>query len=78
MEADKHEESVYIEALKILTPREIEVLELIGKGYTCKHVAEKLNLSVYTVQTYVKVIKRKLSVKGYRGLVLWYHKNWEG
>lgn len=78
MEDDKHEERAYVEALKILTPREIEVLELIGKGYTCKHVAERLNLSVYTVQTHVKVIKRKLSVSGYRGLVVWYRENWEG
>lgn len=77
MKNSEYEEIGYIEALKILSPREIEILELIGNGYTSKKVAEKLNLSVHTVRTYVKKIKRKLKVEGYRGLVPWYRENWD-
>lgn len=71
------EEIGYVEALRILTPREIEILELVGNGYTCKEVAEILRLSIHTVRTHVKNIKRKLKVDGYRGLVPWYRENWE-
>jgi len=66
----------YHEVLKTLSPREIEVLELIGQGYTSQQAADVLNLSVHTVRTYVKKIKKKLKVDGYRGLVPWYRKNW--
>jgi len=64
----------YVEALEALSPREIEVLELIGKGYTYKQAAAKLALSVHTIHTHVKHIKEKLRINGYRGLVPWYRK----
>ncbi len=35
----------YIKALKKLTPREIEVLELTGQGYTSKEISAQLNPS---------------------------------
>ncbi len=47
----------------ILTNREMEVLQLMGEGYTTKEVAEKLNLSVKTISTYRERIKEKLNLK---------------
>ena len=45
-----------------LTPREIDVLTCIAKGYTIKHAAELLGLSHNTVASYVKEIYRKLNI----------------
>jgi DNA-binding NarL/FixJ family response regulator len=46
-----------------LSDRELEVFQLIGKGYGRKDIAEILNLSVKTVGSYREYIKRKLNVK---------------
>lgn len=58
-----------------LSPREIEVLELLSKGYLYKEVAEKLNVGYATVHTHVARIYQKLHVRSrgqavakYRGL----------
>lgn len=45
-----------------LTPREEEVLMLIGKGYSTKKVAIMLELSPYTVSGYIKDIYTKLNI----------------
>lgn len=46
-----------------LTPREIEVLELLVEGYSTAEAAEKLFISVHTLRIHVKNIYRKLSVR---------------
>jgi DNA-binding NarL/FixJ family response regulator len=46
-----------------LSDRELEVFQLIGKGYGRKEIAEILNVSVKTVGSYREYIKRKLHVK---------------
>lgn len=46
-----------------LTAREIEVLTLIAEGYTNKEVADKLVVSVKTVETHKAHIAGKLGVK---------------
>ena len=46
-----------------LTAREIEVLKLVAQGYTNKEVAEKLVVSVKTVETHKAHIAGKLGVK---------------
>ncbi|HBY92794.1 MAG TPA: DNA-binding response regulator [Chloroflexi bacterium] len=46
-----------------LTAREIEVLKLIVEGYTNKETAEKLVISVKTVETHKTHIAEKLGVK---------------
>lgn len=38
-----------------LTPREWEVLHLIGQGYSCDSIAEELFLSLDTVRNHRKV-----------------------
>ena len=42
-----------------LTPREIEVLELLALGYMNPEIADKLVLSVRTVETHRANIQRK-------------------
>jgi len=61
----------YLEALKKLTPREIDVLELVEKGLTNQEIAMQLHLSYETVKTHRKNICKKLSVKGRNGLIKW-------
>lgn len=46
-----------------LTAREIEVLKLTAEGYTNKEVAEKLVISVKTVETHKAHIAEKLGLK---------------
>ena len=45
-----------------LTPREVEVLELLAKGFAYKEVATDLNISYSTVQRHIESIYRKLHV----------------
>ena len=46
-----------------LSDRELEVLQLIGKGQTTAQIADKLCLSVKTIETYREHLKQKLSLK---------------
>lgn len=45
-----------------LTPREVEVLVLIARGYSVKRSAEQLGLAYHTVAGYLKVVYQKLQV----------------
>ncbi len=47
-----------------LTPREQEVLRLVARGYTYREIADRLTLSVRTVQNHVQHILDKLQVRG--------------
>jgi two-component system nitrate/nitrite response regulator NarL len=46
-----------------LTPREIEIICMLGKGINSTEISEKLFLSAYTVITHRKNILKKLSLK---------------
>ena len=46
-----------------LSPREQEVLELVTQGYRYKEIADKLDISVPTVNTYIRRIYEKLHVR---------------
>jgi len=46
-----------------LTPRENEVLRLVAKGYTYREIAQKLFISVKTVQNHVQNILTKLQLR---------------
>lgn len=48
--------------LEVLSPRENAVLERLAKGYLYKEIAESLELSVLTIDTYVRRIYDKLHV----------------
>ncbi len=46
-----------------LTNRELEVFQMIGQGFRSTEIAEKLDLSVKTVDTYKLRIKNKLNIQ---------------
>ena len=54
----------YVQALKILSPREVEVLEFVERGYTNKEIADELYLSVRSIQTHRNNICKKFNIKG--------------
>jgi two-component system, NarL family, response regulator DesR len=45
-----------------LSPREIEVLRLMGEGLTMRQIARRLEISVRTVETHATKLYRKLEV----------------
>jgi DNA-binding NarL/FixJ family response regulator len=55
--------------LSALSDRELEVFRLIGEGRGTRQIAEKLHLSIKTVETYQAHIKDKLSLHSGRELV---------
>ena len=48
--------------MEVLSKREREILDEIIKGPTVEEVAEKFNLSIHTIRTYIKSIYHKLKV----------------
>ena len=48
---------------ELLSPRELEVFELIGRGNSTREIAEQLKLSVKTIETYRAHIKDKLQLR---------------
>ena len=48
---------------QLLSPREQEVLDLLARGYLYKEIAERLNISGPTVNTYVRRMYEKLHVR---------------
>jgi len=47
---------------KALAARELEILELLAKGFLKKEIADKLGISYWTIQTHVGRIYKKLHV----------------
>ncbi|MDX1666304.1 MAG: response regulator transcription factor [Saprospiraceae bacterium] len=54
-----------------LSPREVEILQLVAKGLIAKEIAHRLNLSPHTVYTHRKNIMRKLNLNTSSELVLY-------
>ena len=61
--------------LNSLTPRELEVLKLITDEYSSPEIAEILNISQSTVDTYRKSLLKKTNVKNSIGLAMYAVKN---
>ena len=45
---------------KEVTPRELEILQLVAKGYSNKHIADVCNISEQTVKNHVSYLMMKL------------------
>ena len=58
-----------------LSNRELQVLNLVGRGQTTREVADNLNLSVKTVESHRQRIKKKLGLQTAPQLVQ-YAVNW--
>lgn len=56
-------ESGMPETLSDLTPRELEILELVAKGYSNQKIADQLYIEVGTVKNHVHSILNKLDVR---------------
>jgi len=50
------------QAIESLSDRELEVLELIGNGLGSREIAQKLHLSIKTIESHREHIKNKLSI----------------
>ncbi len=48
----------------LLTPRELEIVRLIGEHLSNKQIARKLSVSLYTVKNHVHNVVEKLNVSG--------------
>ena len=57
--------------LESLSDRETEVLQLLVTGLANKEIADKLNISTYTVITHRKNISMKTGIKSVSGLTLY-------
>lgn len=53
----------------ILTPRQREILQLIGEGHTTKEIARRLNISVKTVESHRTQLMKQLDLHDIAGLV---------
>jgi DNA-binding NarL/FixJ family response regulator len=64
---------------EVLSDRELDVFKLLGKGFKNNQIAEELNLSIKTVESYREQIKQKLNLKGASDLIPfaieWVHSN---
>lgn len=54
-----------------LSEREREVLLLVAQGFSSKEIADKLNISVHTVNTHRKNITHKTGIKSVAGLAVY-------
>ena len=61
---------VYTSPIDRLSNRELEVFGLIGQGLKTRKIAEHLNLSIKTIETYVDHIKKKMNFQDSRNLFL--------
>jgi two-component system response regulator NreC len=48
--------------MSILTPREKEVLQLIAEGYQTKDIAQKLKISIRTIDNHRAKLNKKLDI----------------
>ncbi len=55
-------ENVQLNPVQALTPREIEVLQMLGSGLGNKAIAKRLNISEHTVKFHLSSIFQKLGV----------------
>lgn len=60
-----------VDAVQTLSVRELEVARLVAEGYSSKEIADRLDLSVRTVEKHRANIMDKINVKEVASLVRW-------
>ena len=60
---------MYTEKVRTFTKREMEVLTLIGEGFSSKHIADQLCISISTVETHRRHLLEKMEVKNSMQLI---------
>ena len=60
-EVDGQEPANVLEAVR-MTPREREVIDLIGEGLSNKEIAQRLNIATHTVKSHVRNVMEKLAL----------------
>jgi DNA-binding NarL/FixJ family response regulator len=60
-----------VDAVQTLSARELEVARLVAEGYSSKEIADRLDLSVRTVEKHRANIMDKINVKEVASLVRW-------
>lgn len=58
-----------VEELHVLTPRQREILQLIAEGFSTREIAERLHVSVKTVETHRSQLMSRLGIFDVPGLV---------
>lgn len=58
-----------VSTMEMLSDRELEVFQLIGNGFANRQIAERLNLSVRTIDSYREQLKSKLQLESGAELV---------
>jgi DNA-binding NarL/FixJ family response regulator len=61
------------ERVELLTDREVEVLELVGRGHNNREIAEMTNVSESTAKTHIKRILMKLGLRDRVAAVVFAH-----
>ena len=59
------------DSYELLTPREREILQLLGEGRANKEIATRLELSLYTVETHRSNMLEKLNLRSTAELILY-------
>jgi DNA-binding NarL/FixJ family response regulator len=68
-QAKVQEGSHLAQELKVLTPRELEIVTLVAEGYTNQAIADRLVLSIKTVQSHRANVMEKLGLRDITHLV---------
>ena len=66
---------IYDEAYSLFTPKETEIIKLIGQGKKSQEIAEVLNISKHTVATHRKKIMKKSNCHSKKELMRFCKKN---
>ncbi len=56
--------------IELLSTRELEIYQLMGKGLKKSAIAEQLNLSNKTVENYIERLKKKMNLKSTREVIV--------
>jgi DNA-binding NarL/FixJ family response regulator len=60
-EAGRFEAEELLEDVR-MTPRELQVIELIGEGLSNKEISQRLNIAAHTVKSHVRNVMEKLAL----------------